>query len=45
MVRFVLVTVKAALPANFSSIRRGEIFADLRSGKIRFFTTPRGDLN
>ena len=42
MVLFVLVTVKAALPANLSSIRGGEILADLRSGKIRFFTAPPG---
>ena len=44
MARFVLVMVKAALPANLSSIRRGAILADLRSGKIRFFTTAPGDL-
>ena len=36
MVRFVLVTLKAALPANLSSIRRLYILTDLRSEKSDF---------
>ena len=37
--RFLLVTLRAAKPANFSSIRQFWISADLRSAKIRFFRT------
>ena len=44
MVRFVLVTLIEALPANLSSIRRFYILTDLRSAKIRFFKTRNRDL-
>ena len=44
MVRFVLVTLKAAFPSNLSSIRRIQILTDLRSAKLRFFTTRPGEL-
>ena len=43
MVRFVLVTLIAALPANLSWIREFYISAVLRAAKIRFCTTPPGD--
>ena len=39
MVCFVLVTLRAGYPANLSTIRRFKILTDLRSAKIRFFTT------
>ena len=39
MVRFLLVTLRAALPPNLRSIRQFEILTDLRSLKIPFYTT------
>ena len=44
MLRFVLVTLKAALPANLSLIGRFKILTDWRSPTIRFFITRPGDL-
>ena len=39
MLRFVLVTLRAAYPANMSCKLQFQISASLRSAKIRFLTT------
>ena len=44
MLRFVLVTLRAAYPANVSCKLQFQISASLWSAKIRFLTTPPGEL-
>ena len=43
MLPFVLVTLRAAYPANMSCKLQLHILADMRLVKIRFFTTGPGD--